>query len=155
MQNTPNIFSSPNDATKEEYKVISEKLDKVNLDDSHRSLEEQTSSKLPAGVVDFDKENWNDPLQVSRYAMDIFNYLKSREVSYMMHHAIFLAVHVWVCSHDCFSKYYVAIGICVLSRGFAIVNFGFSLLFSINQACVLSKIISIPNFSQFDSLVVT
>ncbi|OWR42716.1 cyclin 3 [Danaus plexippus plexippus] len=45
---------SPNDATKEECKVIK-------------------------GVVDFDKENWTDPFQVSNYAMDIFNYLKSRE----------------------------------------------------------------------------
>lgn len=36
-------------------------------------------SVAPADVVDFDKENYNDPFQVSNYAMDIFNYLKSRE----------------------------------------------------------------------------
>ncbi|XP_068621011.1 G2/mitotic-specific cyclin-B3 [Battus philenor] len=73
---------SPADATKEEYKVISEKLNKVNLDDSvNRSLDEEkeTPHRVPDGVVDFDKENWNDPFQVSHYAMDIFNYLKSRE----------------------------------------------------------------------------
>ncbi|XP_032529955.2 G2/mitotic-specific cyclin-B3 [Danaus plexippus] len=73
---------SPNDATKEECKVISEKLDKVNLDDSiNRSLDEETDipHRAPEGVVDFDKENWTDPFQVSNYAMDIFNYLKSRE----------------------------------------------------------------------------
>lgn len=35
---------------------------------------------LPNGVLwDFDAENWLDHLQVSTYAMDIFNYLKSRE----------------------------------------------------------------------------
>ncbi|XP_058795596.1 G2/mitotic-specific cyclin-B3 [Phymastichus coffea] len=35
---------------------------------------------LPAGVQwDFDVENWNDPYQVSHYAMDIFQYLKDRE----------------------------------------------------------------------------
>lgn len=34
----------------------------------------------PDGVDDFDKENWDDPFQVSHYAMDIFNYLKEREV---------------------------------------------------------------------------
>lgn len=35
---------------------------------------------LPEGVQwDFDAENWLDPFQVSHYAMDIFNYLKSRE----------------------------------------------------------------------------
>lgn len=35
--------------------------------------------EVPEGVVDFDKENWNDELQASHYAMDIFNYLKERE----------------------------------------------------------------------------
>ncbi|XP_047514172.1 G2/mitotic-specific cyclin-B3 isoform X1 [Pieris napi] len=68
--------------TKEEYKAISEKLDKVNLDDSDcRSLDEEVDipHRVPAGVIDFDKENWNDPYQVSCYAMDIFNYLQSRE----------------------------------------------------------------------------
>lgn len=37
--------------------------------------------KLPPGVEDFDAENANDPFQVSDYAMDIFDYLKDREVS--------------------------------------------------------------------------
>lgn len=75
--------SSPAEITKD-YKTISEKLDKVNLDDSvNRSLDEETEAPHapPAGVADFDLENWNDPFQVSHYAMDIFNYLKSREVS--------------------------------------------------------------------------
>lgn len=36
-------------------------------------------STVPANVVDFDRENWDDPFQASHYAMDIFNYLKSRE----------------------------------------------------------------------------
>ncbi|XP_024946656.1 G2/mitotic-specific cyclin-B3 [Cephus cinctus] len=36
--------------------------------------------ELPSGVQwDFDAENWSDPYQVSQYAMEIFNYLKSRE----------------------------------------------------------------------------
>ncbi|XP_049876546.1 G2/mitotic-specific cyclin-B3 isoform X2 [Pectinophora gossypiella] len=72
----------PADATKEEYKTISEKLDKVNLDDSvNKSLDSETEIPhcAPNNVVDFDQENWNDPLQVSHYAMDIFNYLKTRE----------------------------------------------------------------------------
>lgn len=34
---------------------------------------------VPLNVIDFDRENWNDPFQVSNYAMDIFNYLKERE----------------------------------------------------------------------------
>ncbi|XP_047544927.1 G2/mitotic-specific cyclin-B3 isoform X2 [Vanessa atalanta] len=45
------------------------------------SLDEETGTphEVPDGVPDFDKENWNDPFQVSNYAMDIFNYLKNRE----------------------------------------------------------------------------
>lgn len=38
--------------------------------------------QLPNGVEDFDKENWNDPFQVSNYALDIFEYLKQRETDY-------------------------------------------------------------------------
>ncbi|XP_050670415.1 G2/mitotic-specific cyclin-B3 isoform X2 [Leptidea sinapis] len=70
-----------NETTKEECKTISEKLDKVNLDDSIPSLDDDKEShpQVPEGVVDFDLENWNDPYQVSYFAMDIFNYLKSRE----------------------------------------------------------------------------
>ena len=35
----------------------------------------------PPGVDDFDLENWKDPLQCSEYAMEIFQYYKTREVS--------------------------------------------------------------------------
>lgn len=42
------------------------------------------SKEFPEGVLDFDKENWNDPFQVSHYAMDIFNYLKSRESQFVI-----------------------------------------------------------------------
>lgn len=42
----------------------------------------QEVSKVPYGVVDFDKENWNDPFQVSHYTMDIFNYLRKSEINY-------------------------------------------------------------------------
>ncbi|EDV53784.1 G2/mitotic-specific cyclin-B3 [Drosophila erecta] len=34
---------------------------------------------VPEDVEDFDRKNWDDPFQVSHYAMDIFNYLKVRE----------------------------------------------------------------------------
>lgn len=40
--------------------------------------------KVPPGVIDFDRENWDDPIQVSHYTMDIFNYLKSREVDFVI-----------------------------------------------------------------------
>lgn len=46
--------------------------------------EPQTSDPppVPEGVIDFDRENWDDPLQASNYAMDIFNYLKNREAMF-------------------------------------------------------------------------
>uniref|UniRef100_A0A1B0ART7 Uncharacterized protein n=1 Tax=Glossina palpalis gambiensis TaxID=67801 RepID=A0A1B0ART7_9MUSC len=43
---------------------------------------EMQSKMPPVGVEDFDKANWNDPFQVSHYAMDIFNYLKAREAEF-------------------------------------------------------------------------
>ncbi|THK33160.1 G2/mitotic-specific cyclin-B3 [Diachasma alloeum] len=43
-------------------------------------LDAPPSRTLPPGVSwDFDVENWTDPYQVSPYAMEIFEYLKSRE----------------------------------------------------------------------------
>lgn len=71
---------SPAETSKEE-KAISDKLDQVNLDDTTKSLDDEPEipHKPPQGVTDFDLENWNDPFQVSHYAMDIFNYLRSRE----------------------------------------------------------------------------
>uniref|UniRef100_A0A1A9Z9T4 Uncharacterized protein n=1 Tax=Glossina pallidipes TaxID=7398 RepID=A0A1A9Z9T4_GLOPL len=40
---------------------------------------ESKLSRLSNDEEDFDKSNRNDPLHVSQYAMDIFNYLKERE----------------------------------------------------------------------------
>ena len=34
---------------------------------------------IPNGVTDFDREIWDDPIQVPEYAFEIFNYLKERE----------------------------------------------------------------------------
>lgn len=42
------------------------------------------STVVPDGVNDFDRENWDDPIQVSHYTMDIFNYLKSRERDFVI-----------------------------------------------------------------------
>lgn len=40
--------------------------------------------KLPSGAIHFDRENWNDPFQVSHYAMDIFDYLTQQEHKYQV-----------------------------------------------------------------------
>lgn len=42
----------------------------------------KSCAELPPGVHDFDKENWNDPFQVSNYASNIFKYLREREANY-------------------------------------------------------------------------
>ncbi|EFN77747.1 G2/mitotic-specific cyclin-B3 [Harpegnathos saltator] len=48
-------------------------------------LDDIPENKLPEGVLwDFDAENWLDHLQVSTYAMDIFQYLKERESSFVI-----------------------------------------------------------------------
>lgn len=56
---------------------------KLKIDDKIRYIEQPSplisGLKVPNGVIDFDRENWNDPYQVSHYAMDIFQYLKERE----------------------------------------------------------------------------
>jgi len=50
--------------------VAQELLTKLNLG----------NHEVPEGIVDYDKENWDDIFQVSHYAMDIFNYYKEKEV---------------------------------------------------------------------------
>jgi G2/mitotic-specific cyclin-B3 len=51
--------------------------------DGSKDIKSAGSSKsLPLGVEDFDRENWNDPFQVSHYAFNIFEYLKEREHFY-------------------------------------------------------------------------
>lgn len=57
----------------------SEKEPSLTRDINLLAISDRDTS-VPDGVSDFDKDNWSDPFQVSNYAMDIFNYLKSREV---------------------------------------------------------------------------
>ncbi|CAG5084788.1 Similar to CycB3: G2/mitotic-specific cyclin-B3 (Drosophila melanogaster) [Cotesia congregata] len=48
-------------------------------------LDKTPVRQLPPGVLwDFDVENWRDPYQVSQYAMEIFEYLKSRERNFLI-----------------------------------------------------------------------
>lgn len=61
---------------------ISNKPSNVSL--VAQQLEQQLNlgnHEVPEGVDDFDREHWDDVFQVSHYTMDIFNYLKQREVS--------------------------------------------------------------------------
>lgn len=55
------------------------------IEKSQKNVVKVSSGQLlpvPDGVIDFDRENSEDPLQVSDYAMDIFNYLKERETTF-------------------------------------------------------------------------
>ncbi|XP_030573698.1 G2/mitotic-specific cyclin-B3 [Drosophila novamexicana] len=49
---------------------------------------------VPDDVEDFDRKNWDDPFQVSHYAMDIFNYLKLREPEFPIHDYMPKQVHL-------------------------------------------------------------
>ncbi|EDV91053.1 G2/mitotic-specific cyclin-B3 [Drosophila grimshawi] len=49
---------------------------------------------VPSDVEDFDRKNWDDPFQVSHYAMDIFNYLKKREPEFPIHDYMPQQVHL-------------------------------------------------------------
>lgn len=73
--------SSPKSATRQDASMssCSSSLSLVT-----RQMEQKLNlgnHEVPKDVVNFDKENWDDVFQVSHYAMDIFNYLKEREVS--------------------------------------------------------------------------
>ena len=67
-------------------KTLSSQSSTSNSEDEDSAAKEKHSnihfSRPPLGVEDFDKENWNDPFQVSNYASDIFDYLKCREPVY-------------------------------------------------------------------------
>lgn len=65
--------------------------EKTKLSSSLSFVAQQLESKLhlgnhevPEGVLDYDKENWDDVFQVSHYAMDIFNYYKERETLFQV-----------------------------------------------------------------------
>ncbi|XP_022215104.1 G2/mitotic-specific cyclin-B3-like [Drosophila obscura] len=49
---------------------------------------------VPLDVVDFDRKNCNDPCQVSHYAMDIFNYLKTREQQFHIEDYMHKQIHM-------------------------------------------------------------
>jgi len=53
-----------------------------------------TIEPVPNDVEDFDRKNWDDPFQVSHYAMDIFNYLKLREPEFPIHDYMPKQIHL-------------------------------------------------------------
>lgn len=69
---TPSTLSSSEDEKSLNEDVFSDANNSSTL----------VQDSLPPGVEDFDKENFNDPFQVSNYAMNIFDYLKRREADY-------------------------------------------------------------------------
>lgn len=74
--------SSISDSNESMYTISNQSTMKLSQMDITLSPEEPQTSEpppVPEGVIDFDRENWDDPLQASHYAMDIFSYLKNRE----------------------------------------------------------------------------
>ncbi|XP_033207711.1 G2/mitotic-specific cyclin-B3 [Belonocnema kinseyi] len=75
--------SSSKTAGKAIKEVIVEDTSVPKTPEKISRLKQEPDRKLPEGVEwDFDGENWQDPYQVSHYAMDIFNYLKEREEAF-------------------------------------------------------------------------
>lgn len=67
---------------KSESSLYVSALEDLNLDENkkhERSNKQLKKSKPPPGVDDYDQEQMEDLGSVAMYAMDIFNYLKSRE----------------------------------------------------------------------------
>ncbi|XP_017767903.1 PREDICTED: G2/mitotic-specific cyclin-B3 [Nicrophorus vespilloides] len=60
--------------------------DKMSITMVAHQMEKQLNlgnHNVPEDVNDFDRENWDDVFQISHYAMDIFNYLKAREATFI------------------------------------------------------------------------
>lgn len=83
------ISSTTSSSSISSFVTSSQKSDDENLDLANANAATETKvtikkelSTVPYGVIDFDRENWNDPYQVSCYTMYIFNYLKARECKY-------------------------------------------------------------------------
>lgn len=79
------LKSSPSDAAAEATQSAEP------VQDVHDTIAQHA---LPAGVPDFDRENWDDPFQASHYAMDIFNYLKAREPMFLVDNYMERQVHI-------------------------------------------------------------
>lgn len=60
------------------------KPDSLDIYEDAQDDDLQRDRKLPPGVLNFDRENWDDPYQVSHYAMDIFDYLTQQEHKYQI-----------------------------------------------------------------------
>lgn len=56
----------------------------TQLEATIKAAPAETTPAIPNGVVDFDREIWDDPTQVPEYAYDIFNYLKQREEEFQL-----------------------------------------------------------------------
>lgn len=81
-KNLPSSASSLNSTITSSQASISTQASDTSVDTD--IFEDAISRKLPKGVKHFDRENWNDPFQVSHYAMDIFEYLKHQEAKYQI-----------------------------------------------------------------------
>lgn len=60
------------------------KPDSQDIYEDARDESMRCERKLAPGVKHFDEENWNDPYQVSHYAMTIFDYLTYQERKYQI-----------------------------------------------------------------------
>lgn len=83
--------SSVISVTSEESSIVS---DILSFNSSTCNLSQIIEKMPPPNVVDFDKENWDDPFQVSHYVMDIFQYLKEREQEFIIDNYMDRQIHL-------------------------------------------------------------
>lgn len=78
-------MSNESSQTSSQSSIITTSESDITLSlDEVQALKLSDPPTVPEGVIDFDRENWDDPLQASHYAMDIFNYLKEREKHFII-----------------------------------------------------------------------
>lgn len=80
------------EAAKRRSVASQNKTDDSKLEDEKAA--ETAEEKLPEGVEDIDKANWNDLFLVSHYARDIFNYLKQRECEFPIDDYMERQIHI-------------------------------------------------------------
>lgn len=89
LEEIPSDISRLSDKTKSSIDTTASQISVVSSSSSLGSQNEADDTewvdrKLPSGVQHFDRENWKDHLQVSHYAMDIFEYLRNQESKYQI-----------------------------------------------------------------------
>ena len=118
IDNTEEPFTFKNDSTVQHMDmsidVIEVSDETIEVDefmqsdkqDNNKSVYNVNGKKLPLGVRDVDLIDIKDPNYSGYYASNIFDYLKSREVSIIMHNIIIIYIYIFNKLYT-YSLYYI------------------------------------------------